>query len=254
VQGLLALLQGLLQVLRVLSVPASRHWGLADVRRRDAAGSRHARRVQPAANSADAEGWAQLKARRQAASRPMAQVLLSEHLRAEARPSVQVPSERPVAEASQPLAPLAVLEAQPSEEPGEVQPWVAQAARPWEAQEAVQPSEEPAVQPLEVQAAQRVVQAAAEVQPVEREAEAGRLSAEREALLLAVQVRPLEARGEPPSAEPSVSSGPQVRPVRRRWTMSRREPAPAKIEWRRSQSLSAEGIECSSWSLWGEKK
>lgn len=105
--------------------------------------------------------------------------------------------------------------------------------------------------------------AAAVVQRAEREAEAVLLSAVQAAQLSAVlaepsavaQVRPSEARAELPSAEPSVRSGPQVlRPVRRRWTMSRRAPVPAKVEWRRSQSSSAGGVECSSWSLWGEKK
>ncbi|MBB5052092.1 hypothetical protein HNQ36_002066 [Afipia massiliensis] len=58
-----------------------------------------------------------------------------------------------------------------------------------------------------------------------------------------------------PSAEPSVRSGPQVlRPVRRRSTMSRREPEAARAERQRSQSSSTEGVECSSWGLWGEKK
>lgn len=111
-----------------------------------------------------------------------------------------------------------------------------------------------AVLPLEAQVAeagQRAAEAVEVVLPSEVRVAAAQLSGE----LAVAQARPSEARAEQPSAEPSVRSGPQVlRPVRRRSTTSRRAPALAKVEWRRSQSSSAEGVECSSWSLWGEKK
>jgi hypothetical protein len=134
----------------------------------------------------------------------------------------------------------------------EVQPWAEPAA------EEVRPSEVrvvEAVRPSEAQAAAEVQRAAVpaveEVQPAEvRVAEAVQPSVAQAAVL----AQPLEA--ERPSAEPSVRSGQQaaLRLVRRRSAMSRREPEAARVEPQRSQSLSAEGVECSSWSLWGEKK
>lgn len=133
------------------------------------------------------------------------------------------------------------VEAQPSEALAVAaeQPSVARVA------EVVRPSVLPAAE------VQRAAEAVEEEQP-----SAVRVAAAQPSAVQAVaQVRPSEAPVELPSAEPSVRSGPQVlRPVRRRSTMSRREPEAARAERQRSQSSSTEGVECSSWGLWGEKK
>lgn len=63
---------------RVASWAPAQRQVLADVRRQVAVASRHARRAQPEAHSADVALQAQSKAHRQAVSRPMAQVLRQE--------------------------------------------------------------------------------------------------------------------------------------------------------------------------------
>lgn len=152
------------------------------------------------------------------------------------------------------------MEAQPSEALAVAaeRPSVAEVVRPLEAQAAAvaRPSVLPAAEvlPLEVPVAAEVQRAAEAVE--EEQPSAVRVAAAQPSAVQAVaQVRPSEAPVELPSAEPSVRSGPQVlRPVRRRSTMSRREPEAARAERQRSQSSSTEGVECSSWGLWGEKK
>ncbi|WP_349642965.1 hypothetical protein [Afipia massiliensis] len=256
-------------------VPASaqRRWVLAGARRQDAAASRHARRAQPEARPVDAEVQAPSMVR-QAVSRPMARVLRlvlpesavpgvqPEAVEVQSSARVQ-PSELPQVAEGQPWVPLLVaVEAQPSEALAVAaeQPSVARVAevvRPLEAQAAARPSVLPAEaegQPLEVPVAAEVQRAAEAVE--EEQPSAVRVAAAQPSAVQAVaQGRPSEAPVELPSAEPSVRSGPQVlRPVRRRSTMSRREPEAARAERQRSQSSSTEGVECSSWGLWGEKK
>jgi hypothetical protein len=129
---------------------------------------------------------------------------------------------------------------------------VVAAARPSGAQ-AVVVAEQPWVAQV-VEAAQRAAALAEEaVQPLEaRVAEAVRPSAVQVgALVLLSEVRAAQL-----SAEPSVRLDRPVRArlARRRWTTVRRKPGPAKAARRPSQLSSAEGIECSSWGLWGEKK
>jgi hypothetical protein len=151
--------------------------------------------------------------------------------------------------------------AQPSEArvaAAEVQLLAAQevaAARPWAvpAEVEVQRAAEPAAEEV-----QRVGQAAAAV---------ARPSVVRAVQPVAVAEQPSEARVAAvlPSAGPSVRSAlPVARLAQRRLTMSRlrksclktsrRKPGLATVELQRSQSSSEEGFECSSWSLWSEKK
>lgn len=104
---------------------------LADARRQDAAVSRHARRAQPAAHSADV-ARARLKAHRQAASRPMARVLPL--ARPEARLLAQAQLWAPLRVAAvQLLVPQEAEAAQPSVEPAAAAallPSVPQVAQP----------------------------------------------------------------------------------------------------------------------------
>lgn len=235
---------------------APRRRALADAHRH-AAASHHERRAQPEAHSADAVVQARSMAHRLAVSRSMVPVLRPElaesvvlfaqpeELSVQAEASAQPSELQQVEAAAQPSAAQAAVEVQPWAEPAE---------------EEVQPSEvrvAEAVQPWEAQAAAEVLRAAEpaeeEVQPAEgRVAEAVQPSVAQAAVL----AQPLEAVAERPSAEPSVRSDQQValRLVRRRSTMSRREPEAARAEPQRSQSSSAKGNECSSWGLWGEKK
>ena len=136
----------------------------------------------------------------------------------------------------------------------EAEPSVLQLAAEVEAQPGEPPVEAAEVRPSEVRAAAEVLrveeQAAVGARPSEAQAEA---VVQPSAEPVAEQAQLSEVRAARLSAAPSVRSDrpARARLARRRMTAAfRREPAHARTERLRSQSSSAEGVECSSWGLW----
>lgn len=152
----------------------------------------------------------------------------------------------PLVELSEPLR--AEAEVVPSVRlRAEAEPWVPRR----EAVEEAQPGEAAAVQLSAERAAAEERRAAQQAAVVALRVEVPVVEAERlEAVPGEEQAQPLEARVERPSAVPSVRSGPQrmrAALARRRMTTAfRHKPALAQTERLRSQSSSAEGVECSS--------
>lgn len=163
--------------------------------------------------------------------------------------AAEVPSRAqvlPLVELSEPLR--AEAEVVPSVRlRAEAEPWVPRR----EAVEEAQPGEAAAVQLSAERAAAEERRAAQQAAVVALRVEVPVVEAERlEAVPGEEQAQPLEARVERPSAVPSVRSGPQrmrAALARRRMTTAfRHKPALAQTERLRSQSSSAEGVECSS--------
>ncbi len=152
----------------------------------------------------------------------------------------------PLVELSEPLR--AEAEVVPSVRlRAEAEPWVPRR----EAVEEAQPGEAAAVQLSAERAAAEERRAAQQAAVVALRVEVPVVEAERlEAVPGEEQAQPSEARVERPSAVPSVRSGPQrmrAALARRRMTTAfRHKPALAQTERLRSQSSSAEGVECSS--------
>lgn len=163
--------------------------------------------------------------------------------------AAEVPSRAqvlPLAELSEPLR--AEAEVVPSVRlRAEAEPWVPRQ----EAVEEAQPGEAAAVQLSAERAAAEERRAARQAAVVALRVEVPVVEAERRAAVPGEeQAQPSEARVERPSAVPSVRSGPQrmrAALARRRMTTAfRHKPALAQTERLRSQSSSAEGVECSS--------
>lgn len=207
--------------------------------------------MQPEARSADAAAKVLLRAR--VALRRLTERVPRRGLEVavpDAQPvAAEVPSRAqvlPLAELSEPLR--AEAEVVPSVRlRAEAEPWVPRR----EAVEEAQPGEAAAVQLSAERAAAEERRAAQQAAVVALRVEVPVVEAERlEAVPGEEQEQPSEARVERPSAVPSVRSGPQrmrAALARRRMTTAfRHKPALAQTERLRSQSSSAEGVECSS--------
>lgn len=133
----------------------------------------------------------------------------------------------------------------------EAEPWVPRRAAVEEAQPGAQPGEAAEEQLSAERAAAEERHAARQAAVAALRVEVPVVEAERRAAVPGEeQAQPSEARVERPSAVPSVRSGPQrmrAALARRRMTTAfRHKPALAQTERLRSQSSSAEGVECSS--------
>lgn len=211
--------------------------------------------MQPEARSAGAAAKALLRARvalRRLTERVPRRVL--EVVVPDVQPvAAEVPSRAqvlPLAELSEPLR--AEAEVVPSVRlRAEAEPWVPRREAVEEAQPGAQPGEAAAVQLSAERAAAEERRAAQQAAVVALRVEVPVVEAERRAAVPGEeQAQPSEARVERPSAVPSVRSGPQrmrAALARRRMTTAfRHKPALAQTERLRSQSSSAEGVECSS--------